>query len=133
MAGDVNAWWTAIKMLPEITDRLRRVQIICQPAIDAIQRFDHAEGLIYADPPYVHATRSKGGTKVYGVEMSDDDHRGLADVLHNCKAKVVLSGYPSQLYRELFANWRRVDFDMPNHAAGGKKKGRETECLWLNF
>lgn len=133
MAGDVNAWWTAIKMLPEIVDRLHRVQIICQPAVDAIRRFDHEEGLIYADPPYVHSTRSKGGRKVYGVEMSDDDHRGLAGVLHNCKAKVVLSGYPSQLYRELFADWRRVDFDMPNHAAGGKKKGRETECLWLNF
>ena len=53
MAGDVNAWWTAIELLPEIMDRLRRVQLICQSAFEAIPRFDHAEGLIYCDPPYV--------------------------------------------------------------------------------
>jgi DNA adenine methylase len=41
-------------MLPEIIDRLRRVQIVCQSAFDAIPRFDHEEGLIYCDPPYVH-------------------------------------------------------------------------------
>ncbi|HEV2973052.1 MAG TPA: DNA adenine methylase, partial [Pirellulales bacterium] len=49
MAGDVNAWWTAIEMLPQIIDRLRRVQIICQSAFDAIPRFDHKDGLIYCD------------------------------------------------------------------------------------
>jgi DNA adenine methylase len=133
MAGDVNAWWTAIELLPEITERLRRVQIICQPARDAIHRFDHAEGLIYCDPPYVHSTRSAGGRAVYGVEMTDDDHRALAESLHSCKAKVVLSGYPSPLYEELYSDWRRVDFDIANHASGGRRKARETECLWMSF
>jgi DNA adenine methylase len=133
MAGDVNAWWTAIELLPEVVERLRRVQIICQPACDAIRRFDHAEGLIYCDPPYVHSTRSEGGRDVYGAEMTDNDHRSLAKALHRCKAKVVLSGYPSALYDELYDDWRRVDFDIANHAAGGRKKARETESLWLSF
>ncbi len=133
MAGDVNAWWTAIDALPEIIDRLRRVQIICQPAVEAILRFDHKEALIYCDPPYVHQTRSQGGTAVYGVEMSDDDHCELADALNSCKAKVVLSGYPSPLYDRLYKGWRSARFDMPNHAAGGKRKARETECLWMSF
>ena len=133
MAGDVNAWWTAIEMLPQIIDRLRRVQIICQSAFDAIPRFDHKDGLIYCDPPYVHETRAKGSTSVYRTEMSDDDHRRLAELLSSCKARVVLSGYPSALYDELYSGWNRVDFDIANHAAGGKKKARETECLWMNF
>ena len=133
MAGDVNAWWTAIEALPQIIDRLRRVQIICQPAIDAISRFDHKEALIYCDPPYVHHTRSKGGTEVYGVEMTDEDHRELAERLNNCEASVVLSGYPSPLYDELYSGWQCAKFDMPNHAAGGKRKARETECVWMNF
>lgn len=133
MAGDVNAWWTAIEMLPQIIDRLRRVQIICQPAFDAIPRFDHEEGLIYCDPPYVHGTRSKGSTDVYGVEMTDSDHQQLAKLLAECKAKVVLSGYPSDLYERLYKSWRKVEFDIANHAAGGKTKGRERECLWMNF
>ena len=133
MAGDVNAWWTAIDSLPQIIARLRRVQIICQPAHIAIPRFDHPEGLIYCDPPYVHGTRSKGSTNIYGVEMTDNEHRELANVLMRCKARVVLSGYPSTLYDELYADWRRVEFDIANHAAGGKTKGRETECLWMNY
>jgi len=133
MAGDVNAWWTAIDMLPRIVDRLRRVQIICQSAFEAIPRFDHQDGLIYCDPPYVHDTRSRGSTNVYAVEMSDDDHQQLAKLLNDCKARVVLSGYPSPLYNELYATWRRVTFDIANHAAGGRSKARETECLWMNF
>jgi DNA adenine methylase len=133
MAGDVNAWWTAIELLPQIIDRLRRVQIICQSALEAIPRFDHKDGLIYCDPPYVHGVRSYGSTDIYGVEMSDDDHRKLAKVLDACEAKVVLSGYPSLLYDELYARWRVVEFDIANHAAGGKSKSRERECLWMNF
>lgn len=133
MAGDVNAWWTAIEGLPRIVERLRRVQILCRPAVEAIRRFDHSEALVYADPPYLHSTRSKGATKIYGVEMTDADHRQLADVLHDCQAKVVLSGYPSALYDELYGRWRRVEFDIANHAAGGRKKARQRECLWLNF
>lgn len=133
MAGDVNAWWTAIDMLPQIIDRLRRVQITCQPALEAIDRFDHRDAVIYCDPPYVHGSRSAGSTDVYGVEMSDADHQELAKCLRDCKGKVVISGYPSPLYDQLYAGWRIVDFDIANHAAGGRSKARETERLWLNF
>lgn len=133
MAGDVNAWWTAIEQLPAIIDRIRRVQIICQSAFDAIPRFDHPEGLIYCDPPYVHSTRDANSRAVYGYEMSDQEHRDLAAMLKTCKAKIVLSGYPSSLYQELYADWRLVSFDIANHAAGGRTKTRETECLWMNF
>jgi DNA adenine methylase len=133
MAGDVNAWWTAIEMLPQIIDRIRRVQILCLSAFDAIPRFDHPEGLIYCDPPYVHDTRERNSRAVYHAEMTDGDHRKLASVLKGCKSKVVLSGYPSALYNELYAGWRVETFDIANHAAGGREKGRETECLWLNF
>jgi hypothetical protein len=33
----------------------------------------------------------------------------------------------------LYAGWRPVRFEIANHAAGGRQKGRETECLWLNY
>jgi DNA adenine methylase len=133
MAGDVNAWWTAIDALPEIIERLKRVEIFCRPAIEVIPRFDGPETLIYCDPPYVHVTRAAGARNVYAHEMTDNDHRELARVLRQCKSKVVLSGYPSPLYDELYRAWRRVEFDMPNHAAGGKEKGREKEIIWMNW
>ena len=133
MAGDVNAWWTAIDDLPQIVERLKRVQIVHQHACDVIPKFDQPDGLIYCDPPYVHAIRSKGGTEVYGAEMSDDDHQRIAYILYECKSKVVLSGYPSDLYNELYASWRTVDFFIANHASGASKKAREVERLWFNF
>jgi DNA adenine methylase len=133
IAGDVNAWWTAIEMLPQIIDRLKCVQILNQPAIKAIKKFDHKEALIYADPPYVHATRCVGGREVYGVEMTDEDHTKLAKALHDCKSKVILSGYPSELYDSLYGDWHIVDFDLANHAAAGRKKNRAVERLWMNF
>jgi len=133
MAGDVNAWWTAIDQLPAVIDRLRRVQILCRSAFDVVPRFDDPEGLVYADPPYVHSTREKHSRAVYHHEMSDGEHRELARLLKACKSKVVLSGYPSGLYAELYSGWRTVSVNIANHAAGGKEKGRETECLWLNF
>jgi len=133
MAGDVNAWWTAIEQLPEIIERLRRVQILSQPAIDAIRRFDHPEALIYCDPPYLHETRAPNSRDVYGIEMTEEEHRQLGEVLTKCVSKVVLSGYPSPLYEDMFRCWRRVEFDIANHAAGGRKKSRKCETLWLNW
>ncbi len=133
MAGDVNAWWTAIEGLPATIDRLRRVQILCQSAFDAIPRFDHPDALIYCDPPYVHSTRGEGARRVYHAEMSDDEHICLAALLRKCKAAVAISGYESTLYCDLYDGWRKVVFDIANHAAKGKSKARERECLWMNY
>lgn len=133
MAGDVHGWWTAIDQLPQIIDRLRRVQILCEPAIEAIRRFDHPQALVYCDPPYVHETRSPGSRNIYGKEMTEGEHEDLARVLSKCRAKVVISGYPSTLYDRLFESWRRVEFDMPNNSAGGRTKARKRETLWLNW
>ncbi len=131
MAGDVNAWWTAIESLPQVVDRIRRVQFICQSAFEAIPRFDHEEGLIYCDPPYLHETRCPQSTNVYHAEMTDKEHHQLAELLSRCQAAVVLSGYDSPLYREMYAGWRKVTTDIANHAAGGRTKSREIECLWI--
>lgn len=133
MAGDVNAWWTAIEQLPQIIERLRRVQILSQHAIKAIRRFDHPEALIYCDPPYVHETRAPNSRDVYGIEMNEEEHYKLGEVLKVCVSKVIISGYPSALYEYVFKSWRRIEFDMPNHSAGGREKTRKRETLWLNF
>jgi len=67
------------------------------------------------------------------VSMTNDDHRKLAARLKTCRAKMVLSGYPSALYDALYKDWRCVEFNIANHAAGGKANGRGRGCLWLSF
>jgi DNA adenine methylase len=134
MADVVSGYLSTIdEQLPLIVARLRSVEILCRPAVDVIRAWDSADTLHYCDPPYVPETRHEGSRSIYGCEMTEEDHRELASVLKACKGKVVLSGYPSDLYDELYAGWRTVTFDMPNHAAGGREKARKQETLWLNW
>lgn len=114
--------------LPAAAVRLRSVQLECRPAVDVIDAFGrNPKALLYVDPPYVTSTR--GGTN-YRHEMSDDDHRELAEALQACKATVVLSGYPSPLYDELYAGWHRTSI-AASTGQGGTWEGR-TEVLWSN-
>ncbi len=64
---------------------------------------------------------------------TENAHRELLELLCSLQGKVMLSSYPSRLYEETLASWNRHTFDLPNHAATGARKGRETEVLWCNF
>lgn len=59
--------------------------------------------------------------------MTDEVHRQLTEVLRKCEAEVVLSGYASPLYDGLYGNWRTINFEMANHAAGGESERRMVE------
>jgi DNA adenine methylase len=134
MADVVSGYLSMIdEQLPLIVERLRTVEIVCRPAVEVIRTWDGPETLFYCDPPYVPSTRHEGSRSIYGCEMSEEDHRGLAAVLRACRGRVVLSGYPSPLYDELYGDWRSVQFDIANHAAGGTSKARKQEMLWMNW
>lgn len=132
---DVSAareWRTWPEWIPFFTDRLRGVVIERRPALSVIKQYDSPKTLIYVDPPYVHSTRGTEAGKLkhaYPFEMTDDDHRELATALHKVKGFVILSGYPSPLYEELFEEqgWKVVS--KPTHADGAHDR---TECVWLN-
>jgi DNA adenine methylase len=77
------------------------------------------------------ADGTRAGTKRYTHEMlGEDDHRALAVALQQCTAVVVVSGYPSELYAELYAGWDRVEF-ATGTSAGGEWSTR-TEVVWSN-
>lgn len=124
-------WGNYPGLMHALTERLRGVTIECKPAIEVIVQQDHEQTLHYVDPPYPHKTRSfkyRRTGQVYRHEMSDDDHRALAQVLRGVKGMVVVSGYPCDLYdRELFPDWMRVTTG--THADGALER---TEVLWMN-
>lgn len=109
-------------------ERLQGVVIENLHARDVIQKQDGSGTLFYVDPPYVHSTRSASQPEQYRFEMSDDDHRELAALLHSVKGKVVLSGYDCPLYQELYERWRHDE--CVAFADGARKR---KEVLWLNF
>ena len=131
MNGNVSEWLSAVDGLADVHARLRRVFIENIPAVHFIRREDASGTLFYCYPPYLHETRK--ATSAYAFEMTEADHQELLDLLRQCKGKVILSGYPSELYDRTLADWNRHTFDLPNNAANGKEKRRETEVLWCNF
>jgi DNA adenine methylase len=131
MNGNVSEWLGAVDGLGEVHARLRRVLIENVPAVDLIQREDAEGTLFYCDPPYLHETRT--ARDAYAFEMTEADHRELLNTLRQCKGKVMLSGYPSRLYDDTLDGWNRYTFDLPNNAAPGSAKDRETEVLWCNY
>ncbi|MCL4832683.1 MAG: DNA adenine methylase [Caldilineaceae bacterium] len=135
MAGAVSRWLGSVEGLAEIAQRLLRVQIENAPALEVIARYDSPETLFYCDPPYVHASRSD--TNAYAYEMTNDEHRALAQVLRNAQGKVALSGYACELMDELYGDWTVIvapsrAAHSTNTGADNKKQSR-TEMLWVNY
>jgi DNA adenine methylase len=129
--GNASEWLSAVDGLPAVHERLRRVILEDLPALDVIRREDSPGTFFYCDPPYLPETRT--ATDISALEMSAEDHRALLDALLRCQGKVMLSGYASALYDTALRGWTRHTFELPNNAAGGKKKRRATEVLWCNF
>lgn len=129
--GDVNAWKTALKMLPDLAERFREVYIFNHPAIEVIKTFNTPKTFLYVDPPYLHETRQS--KNVYSTEMNVDAHIELARVLNHFKGKVILSGYPSPLYARLYNNWTVEKKKIANHSSQEKSKEMKTEMIWKNW
>ena len=91
------------------------------------QKFNPRDVLIYADPPYLLATRSCQ-RDLYRHELkSEEEHAELLELLTGQPCLVMLSGYRSALYDRTLAAWRRVDFTAMS------RRGPRTESLWCNF
>jgi DNA adenine methylase len=119
---------TYLARIAPAVERLSRVTLESRPALDIIA--DHGsqpDSLLYVDPPYLGSTRNSR----YVVEMTTEDmHRELAEALKISRAAVVLSGYASSLYDDLYGEWERIEFDAGT-SQGGEWQDR-TEVLWSN-
>lgn len=127
--GSVPAhdWASFPPHIKTFTARLAGVVIESRAALEVMANHDSESALFYVDPPYVLSTRPRASSHGYRHEMTDDQHREMASVLHSLKGAIVLSGYDCPLYTELFATWWRVQ-KMTN-TDGAKAR---TETLWLN-
>ncbi len=136
--GDRGSWnptSTVAKLssLRTYAARLRGVCIDCIDGAEFVDKWGQAATFVYCDPPYVAASRT--GT-TYAHEMTDADHRRLAAACRGAVergARVAVSGYHSDLYRELFAGWRTIEVDVPLYGARDTKGQRRTEVLWMSY
>jgi DNA adenine methylase len=113
--------------VPLFCERLRGVLIECRDYESVLAYYDRPDALIYADPPYVQATRSSCEHR-YRHDMSDADHRRLAALLSQITGMAVVSGYAHALYdHDLYVGWQR--HERQAWADGTRPR---TEILWLS-
>lgn len=118
-------WRNYPDALAIIVDRLQGVVIENRNAADCMLQHDSDNTLHYVDPPYLPETRDKGSD--YRFEMTAADHESLAAVLHSLKGPVVLSGYRSELYNDLYGDWQCME-----RAANADGARKRIECLWIS-
>jgi len=142
MASSVRRWLSAVDALPDLHERMMRVQIECCDWRIVLDRYAGPGWLAYCDPPYVHGARRSGG---YEHELRDRDHRELVQTLLTYDGAVVLSGYRTPLYDPLEAEgWTSIEIDVVCAAAGrtrasglqgrgvAKAKQKRVEVIWRN-
>lgn len=131
MNEQASSWWSAVEGLAAVSQRLRRVVILNQPAVKVIRSQDGPNTLFYLDPPYLHATRAT--TQDYAHEMDEQQHAELLDAIGQCQAKVILSGYPNEIYQSRLGDWNVHDIVIDNKASSRKTKPTMTERIWMNY
>jgi DNA adenine methylase len=98
-----KTWTNVPENIMEIIERFRGVYIENLDFRTILARYDQEDALVYADPPYIPGTRDYGSD--YSFETTTEDHRDLAALLNRRKGPVVISGYRSDLYDELYRGW----------------------------
>lgn len=131
MNEQASSWMTAVDGLQQVAERLKRVVILCDDAIKVIRSQDGPATLHYLDPPYLHETRVT--TADYDHEMTTDQHSELLETIDRCEGKVLISGYPNNLYDQKLRNWTVFDILIDNKASSAKNKPRMIERVWMNY
>ncbi len=70
-------------------------------------------------------TRSQ---KQYKHEMTDLDHEELLKIVLQSKAKIMISGYESDMYNDYLRSWQKKTFNSCAEYGGIRK-----EVIWMNF
>lgn len=81
--------------------------------------------VVYCDPPYLPSTRRRD--RVYRYDYDKHDHERFLEVVRLLPCRVLISGYPSQLYNAQLREWNTRTFPAKTHS------GVRLEQLWFNY
>lgn len=123
----VKHWNEVPDIIHQAAERLKQVQIANTDALSLIKRFDHENVFMYLDPPYMISARASK-RKQYEHEMTEADHIKLLETITKSRAKVMISGYQTDLYDEILKGWNRYEYETTTEM--GMKR---TEIIWTNY
>jgi DNA adenine methylase len=117
-----------VKRMERVALRLKNVSLENRDAIEVVTEYGRHPGTcLYVDPPYIASSRV--AQSQYRHEAADDDfHIRLAEALNACTGSVILSGYHSPIYDELYPTWNRLEMRAPVSLGASER----VEVLWSN-
>ncbi len=123
------------EMLMHVAKRLRTVQIENRDYRFILNNYCKNNTIFaYLDPPYMHEARVT--TNDYEFEMSADDHNEMLGMVKKSKAKILISGYASDLYDKKLSKWNRKEIEVTCTASYSQNRTtqpKRTEVLWWNY
>lgn len=131
IGGTACKWGGITDTIDEATARLRGdtthlVQIEHMDALRLIERYNNRDVLMYLDPPYVRSARKSG--RLYLHEMDQAGQIALLKALQKSRARIVISGYDSELYNHYLDGWH-TDTTITSTTSADKAE----EKIWFNY
>lgn len=125
----VSRWNNAIEKLHQVADILRtNFQITNWDCFECIDKSDFESAFFYVDPPY--PLESRASKDDYKYEFSDDNHRRLAERLHNIEGMAMISGYECKLMDDLYGDWNQIKFPVKKNNI---RSSKVQEVIWFNY
>jgi DNA adenine methylase len=129
----VSPYFHKLDGFVEFHERIKNVTIENDDFEKIIKRYDSPVTFFFLDPPYL-------GHSVKGefVNIREDDHKKLVEVLLRIKGKALLCGYRNKIYEKLekagwFVKRFRLPTSMPRPDQTGGKRRYRFEYVWLNY
>jgi DNA adenine methylase len=126
-----GSWENLPPKILAAAQRLRGVALEHRDALELIPRWDRADAVIYADPPYSGPLRRQPA-KGYRIDDDGTLWDRLVEVLAEIRhAAVILSGYPCEQAARL--GWRMVPLTMKRTVSrNGDELPAAPEVVWLS-
>jgi DNA adenine methylase len=128
LSKNVSKFLSSVKRLPAVIEKLKTIQIESLDYTVLLEKYDRKETFFYVDPPY--ELRMRNYKKIYQYEFSDIDHIKMAEILKTLKGKIMVSGYDSPMYQNLFKDWNFINLKPLGHSM---KINPQQECIWMNY
>ena len=131
IGGTACKWGSITDTIDVAAARLRSsttnlVQIEHMDALQLIERYNNPSVLMYLDPPYLRSTRKSGALYVHEMDMSGQ--KKLLSLIHESSAKIIISGYESELYNAALGGWHKDSTKSQTTSAE-----MATETIWMNY
>lgn len=134
----LESYYNYLANLEDVAKRFEGVVVTQADALTLVCQYCENENvMMYLDPSYLEPEKSKKdlGKNVYSTSYSQEQHSELACAIQDAKAKIIISNYNVNPYKEMLTEehgWKHISYETTT-GVGSKKNNFREEILWYNY